>query len=579
MSGIAVQLDFATSPAADRLAAIGERIAHRGPDRQATRTAGPCTLMHAALWTTPEAPREDQPVRHATLDVCLTADARIDNRAELAAGLKGIVQHPLDTDADFLLASYERWGADLVDHVVGDYAFALWDGEREELLVARDPFGVRPLFLSRTAAGAVVASTISAVLAAVAHAPAIDETYLAGFLHGLPPADRTIWAGISRLAPGHRCRIGRDRAVTERYWRPNLEPLDQSVQASAELVRTAFDEAVQCRLRAHGGVACDLSGGFDSSTITATAARHLAAMPTVSVVYRDPEAFELPHIRAVAEHVGVTSELIEADDLRTHDPLDDIRTHREPLYSVDATDTAARFDRAAGLGCSVVLVGVGGDELLHGTESGTGPLHRLRSAALGWVGRHPRSPTARVVASRRRRRGNRARPWLGVPSPVWPSLEQQSRYDVPWNAPALELTDRLAAERGVEARYPFLDRRLVEIGLRLPEAHVRTGGESRGLHRLAFGDLLPATVAARTDKAELTGSFTRRMQDAIDAHTTRRAGEALGSRADRDALASADPWHRWLALSAGLFLSEVEESRPKPANLRQQRPTQSQETP
>lgn len=559
MSGFAAHLDFAARPSTDRVASIADKIAYRGRHRQATHDVGPCTLMHAALWTTAEATREEQPLRHATRDLWLAADARVDNRAELTEALDGVVRHPLDTDADFLMAAYERWGSDLVDHVVGDFAFALWDGERDELLVARDPVGIRPLFLARTPNGAVVGSTLPAVLAAFDQNPAVDETYLASFLHGLPSPHRTIWAGIARLAPGHRCRIGREGATTDRYWRPNLEPLDQSPAESAELLRTTFDEAVRCRLRSLGPLSCDLSGGFDSSTITATAVRLGAEPKPISLVYRDPEAFELPHIQAVADHLDVAPELIEVNELVTQDVLADMRAHREPLYSVDATDTAARFGRVASLGCSVVLVGVGGDELLYATDADAhlGPLHSLRNATTRWAARHPRGIVARAVRDRRRRRGLSERPWLRVPSPVWPRPDQVCRYDVPWNPPALELTDRIAADRGIEARYPFLDRRLIELGLRLPAEHLRAGGGSRGLHRLAFGDRLPDGVAGRTDKAELTGSFARRMRDCVDSHDTEAAWTALGDRVDRVTLASAEPWHRWLVLSAGWFLSEA----------------------
>ena len=559
MSGLAAHLLFGSGPSPQRLASIADKIAYRGPHRQATRTTGPCTLMHAALWTTPEATHEEQPLRHATRDLWLTADARVDNRSELRELLDGAVSHPLETDADFLMASYERWGADLLEHLVGDFAFALWDGEREELLVARDPVGVRPLFLAQTPGGTVVASTLPAVLAGFDRNPPVDETYLAEFLHGLPSPDRTIWSGITRLAPGHRCRIRRDGATTDRYWWPNREPLDQSPAQSAELLRTMFDEAVRCRLRAVGPVACDLSGGFDSSTIAATAVRLGAEVRPISLAYRiDPEAFELPHIQAVADHLGLSPDLIEAESLTTLDAIADIRAHREPLFSIDATDTAARFDRAVALGCAVALVGAGGDELLYATEAGaaSAPLRHLRDAGKRWAARHPRGLVAGAIEGRRRRRGRRERPWLRVPSPGWPSPEQLTQYDVPWSPPAHELNDRLAAERGLEVRYPFLDRRLIELGLRVPPEHLGTGGHVRGLHRLAFGDRLPGAVAARTDKAELTGSFTRRMLDCMDSCDAEAASAALGDRVDREILSAADPWHRWLAFSAGLFLSE-----------------------
>ena len=585
MSGFAVHLDFGAPFEPDRLTAVTRAIASRGQDRQAVRSAGPCTLMHAAQWTTSEAEHEDQPQRHVTRDLWLAADARVDNRADLAEALSSSTEQPLRTDADFILASYERWGADLVNHVVGDFAFALWDGEREQLLVARDPFGIRPVFLARTHGGLLAASTLPAVLAGIAGERSIDESYLAHFLHGLPPRDRSIWAGVERLPPGHLRIVDRERDVTEQYWSPSLEPLVQPLEATIEQIRSCFDEAVRCRLRTRDGVATDLSGGLDSSTIAATAARLTTGVRPISLAYRiDPEAFEMPYIQAVIDHLGLDAHVIEADELATLDPVVDIRAHREPLYAVDVSDTGARFDAALSLGCSVSLAGVGGDEALYGSSDGRLDHLRqsLRNTALRWVAGHPDGLLAQGLRVRRARRARRDRPWLRVPYQQWAGrvppygqrlgAERLAAYDSPWQSAALELTDRVAAERGVEVRYPFLDRRLVEMCLRLPEAQVKDDDRTRGLHRRAFGPRLPLLVALRTDKADLTGSFVRRMDAAVSLEDVQGALAALGDRVDPGPLTTRSrstargeppPWYRWTAISAGLFLTHVFEGRPR----------------
>ena len=583
MSGFAVHLDFTQPSRPDRVSAVAREIGPRGPHSRATRVAGACTLMHAALWTTPEAEDEDQPQRHSTRDYWLAADARIDNRDELTGALEGSTRQPLYTDADLILAAYERWGAGLLDHVVGDFGFALWDGEREELLVARDPFGLRPVFLARTPGGLLAASTLPAVLAGLDHEPAIDETYLAGFLHGLPPRDRTIWSGVERLAPGHRRVVARDRDVTERYWSPSLEPLVQPLEDTIEAMRSLFDEAVRCRLRTRDGVASDLSGGLDSSTITATAAELTTGVQPISLAYRiDQEAFEMPYIDAVIDHLGLDAHVIEADEVATLDPVADIRSQREPLYAIDASDTAARFDAVSSLGCSVSLAGVGGDELLYGSSDGH--LNHLRQSmrnmALRWMATHPDGLLAEGFRVRRARRARRDRPWLRVPYQQQPDrvppfgrrlgAKRLVAYGSPWQSSALELTDRLAAERGVEVRFPFLDRRLVEMCLRLPEEQVKAGNQTRGLHRRAFGPRLPPLVASRTDKADLTGSFVRRIDAAVNPEDVAAALAALGDRVDGGLLAPGSgsgghgeppPFYRWSAISAGLFLTEVFERR------------------
>ena len=535
--------------------------------------------MHAALWTTAEGGDEVQPQRHVTRDFWLAADARVDNRDELTAALQGSTRQPLHTDADFLLSAYERWGADLLLHVVGDFAFALWDGERDELLIARDHLGIRPLFLAHTPDGVVAASTLPAVLAGVGRDRSVDETFLAGFLHGMPPRDRTLWSGVERLEPGHRRRVTRDGVVSDRYWAPNLEPLVLPLQETVELTRSVFDEAVRCRLRTRDGVASDVSGGFDSSTVTAVAASLTAGVRPVSLVYRrDPENFELPCIEAMVAHLGLDGHQIEADELSTLDPVGDIRAHAEPLYAIDATDTAARYDAMSSLGISVILTGMGGDELLYGSSGRRMDLLRwtIRDEAMRWTTTRPGGVVAQLADAVRARNARRDRPWVHVPPPPWPfaaprggsrtAAARLSGYEGAWNLPAYELSDRLAAERGVEARHPYQDRRLVELGLRLPEAQIQAGGEPRGLHRLAFGHLLPDAVTARTDKAEFSGSYLRRMKERVSSEDAVSILAALDHRVD-PALVMAEfergarpgwpsIWDQWWAFSAGIALSD-----------------------
>ncbi|MEV7398556.1 asparagine synthase-related protein [Aeromicrobium sp. NPDC092404] len=609
MSGFAVHLaDEPVSPDVAQRMALA--IAPRGRDREAMQVAGPCTLLHAASWTTPEAEREEQPLRHLLRHVWLTVDGRIDNRAELAELLTGRVEHPLDTDADLVAAAYEHWGADFVVRLVGDFAMAIWDAEREELLLARDAVGVRPLYWAASGTGLVAASTLPAVLAAVG-GTTVDEDYLTGFLADEPPVDRTIWAGVHRLPAGHLLRLGPSGIVVERWWNPSTEPLPISLDESVVRLREAFDEAVRCRLRARGGVAVELSGGLDSSTIAATAAGLGSAVSLVTTTFPDAEADELDHAAAVAGRVGLDVEVVDVEDIPAYDPRADIAAQRQPLYSIDAADTAARHDAARALGCSVVLSGVGGDEALYGSDLVAADLvgaGRLLAGGRWWrreglsmpstlsrvvraAVRHrvdvrtrhrPAGMLARLDGARRARSRRRGLAWLKAPLPTAAdrpaagsrAKEQQLAYylSAPHNQAAYEQTDRLAAERHVEVRYPFLDRRVVDLVLRLPEEHVRADGDHRGLHRLAFAGRLPDSVVGRFDKAELSAPFVRKVSTALDRAAAVAALQALDGRVDQAAFLrtydlgeravepeSDDPhvFHLWLALSAGLTLDEV----------------------
>ena len=582
MSGFAVHLDFAAPAAPERVSAMADAIAYRGPHRRATRATGPCTLMHSALWTTPESEHEDQPQRHVTRDFWLAADARVDNRDELVAQLRDSTRQPLNTDADLILAAYERWGASLVDRVIGDVAFALWDGEREELVVVRDVIGIRPVFYARTPHGVVAASTVPAVLAGIGRKPAVDEEFLASFLAGRLPRTRTYWTGVERLEPGHLLRVGREHVSTSRYWYPDIDPVDLTIEEAVDQVKTTFDEAVRCRLRTRDGIVADVSGGFDSSTIVSTAVGLGSDIRGITLAFRrNPEADETRYSRAVAEHLAIPLDVIEADELKVLDPVAEIRRLGEPLYAVDATNAAAVYDLVAAHGRSVSLCGLGGDELFYCGDPGIIDLAgrgrwitawrwaALRgygpASAVAWLGRSLARDAARstliraarldlsgtmaaIISRRRLRRAEESRPWLNVVPPLEPpqpthrtgarAATARRAYftESPWLPPAVELTTRLAAERGVEIRFPFLDRRLIELVLRLPEPLIRWQGHKRGLHRLAFGPRLPARVRDRDDKGDMSRPYARNLHASVDRDRAADVIAALRGRVDPEML-------------------------------------------
>jgi asparagine synthase (glutamine-hydrolysing) len=623
LSGFAVLLDGQGRTQPQTLAGVAEAIAWRGRDHRDAVTVGPCTLLHAARWTTPEARRERLPFRHVTRELWLVADARIDNRVELQRRLRGHVQQPLDTDADLILGAYERWGKDSPAYLFGDYGFAIWDGERNELFVVRDHVGVRPVFFARRPGGVLVASSLAAVLAAHGDQPALDEEYLAGYLAVMPPPERTLWAGVERLPAGHSLRVVDGRcATTERWWTPPLEQLDQSIEETVEQVRDTFDEAVRCRLRTPDGVSCDISGGFDSSTVTATAARMGVEPNAVGLAFRaNPEADETRYQHAVADHLHLDLELIEADELDVIGPWTFAATHREPLYAVDASDSAAIYDWVAARSCSVSISGIGGDEAFSGvgvsavdlaaggqlraalnvaSRAGMSPVSAVtwitstlfREAAVALTeqaGDHwPGGPARPAMARARERSFHRSYPWLTAWPPTMRNRNSRNRqvsratwnrlrYYVGslWGPPAYELTGTVAAERGVEVRYPFLDRRLIELVLRLPESQVRWRGQFRGLHRKAFGPWLPPAVITRTDKADLSRPYMRKVLAAVDHDQARSAILALQSRVRSEPLLATyavgmhafdrprgEPtgFPLWAALSAGAAIQATQSS-------------------
>ena len=148
MAAIAATYNLNDQPASTAdLKLMLDRQAHRGPDGHATWTSGPVGLACGALFTTPEAVSEHMPLTHAASDMTITADARIDNRDELMRefGLAAGAAAPMG-DGELILKAYRRWGTAAPLKLIGDFAFAIWDGTRQRLFAARDALGVKPLY-------------------------------------------------------------------------------------------------------------------------------------------------------------------------------------------------------------------------------------------------------------------------------------------------------------------------------------------------------------------------------------------------------------------------------------------------
>ena len=205
-------------------------------------------------------------------------DGRIDNCDELRRAL-GRDDLKRRDNAEIALLCYDKWGDDFCDHIIGDYACILWDGRRQRLVMAVDPGALRPLYYWLGANEILFASEQRGLLADPRVARALDEDQIASWLCLLPrDLQRTFFRGIFRVPPGHRVIWENGAARCERWWHPEHLPIlrlrtDRDYE---DAVRTALREAVQCRLGHHEKIGAHLSGGLDSTSVAATAARLLA---------------------------------------------------------------------------------------------------------------------------------------------------------------------------------------------------------------------------------------------------------------------------------------------------------------
>ncbi|WP_420457505.1 lasso peptide isopeptide bond-forming cyclase [Rubrivirga sp.] len=383
MSGIAGVLRLDGRPVeGDEVRRMVDRMEHRGPDGRAVWAEGSVGLGHGMLHTTRESLVERLPV--AAGPFALTADARIDNRDVLIPQLRSDLS-ALGLDADVVpdssvvLAAYARWGTGCVDHLLGAFAFAVWDRREGHLVCARDHLGIRRLYTTHVVGELFAFATEPKALFELdGVAPVLDEVRLAESLSArLYEPVRTSFVGVEKLPTAH-VLTARPVGVTQRsYW--TLEPADPAPSGSyAEGLAEIFDEAVRCRTRSALPVGSELSGGLDSSAVTVVAADVLAEghgelpLHTVSLAYTDPQSDERQFVQAILDELGSAAvphyvfperEGIVRLYSEIFETLDDIRVRGNGFINYLTAREAGRH------GVRVLLTGQDGDTAVgHGWE-------------------------------------------------------------------------------------------------------------------------------------------------------------------------------------------------------------------
>jgi asparagine synthase (glutamine-hydrolysing) len=509
MSGIAGIVTFDGTPAnPDLIRRMTDSMAFRGPDHQGVWIDGPAGLGHTLLRTTLESANERQP---ATLDrvVWITADVRLDARTELIARLQSLGRDalPSTNDAELILHAYHAWGDACAEQLLGDFAFAIWDGRRRSLLCARDHFGVKPFFYARVDAGIVFSNTLDCVRLHPGVGDALNEVAIGDFLlfGSNQEPTTTTFAGIQRLAAAHSLSCEEGALRLTRYWtlpgngRIRYRRSDEYIDHFRELLRAAVADRLRVRR-----VGVWMSGGLDSTSITATAHQLLSEgtdpfdLRTHTIVYDAliPDD-ERDYAQIAADTLGVRSSYFVADgykpfdgwnqrDLRTPEPNDDpfLLMRRRQLKD------AAAHSR-------VMLCGEGGDEVLWGSHvvelflkvpwldlgadiARSLILHRrrpaigVRAAVKKALGHRPlRSAYPPWVKQAFADRVNLRARWEQVTAPELANVhsgrpEAHRRLaTAPWTW-YFESVDPGVTRLPVEARYPFLDVRLVHYLLAIP---------------------------------------------------------------------------------------------------------------
>ena len=352
------------------LARMCAAIRHRGPDDDGFYVNGPVGLGMRRLAII-DLESGQQPIHNQDRTAWIVFNGEIYNYRELRERLEKL-GHTFYTNSDTeaIVHAYDRYGADCPKHLRGMFAFAIWDERTQELFLARDRVGKKPLLYAKVNGQFIFGSEFSALL----HHPDIGKDINAEALHHYlsfmcVPAPLTAYQAIKKLEPGHSLRWRRGEIKIERYWQPDFsKKIDISEEEAGELAIDILRDAVKVRLMSEVPLGAFLSGGIDSSAVVALMSEESSApVKTFSIGFEEQDFSELHHARRVAEHVGADHHefIVRPDALEVLPIL--VEHYGEPYADSSAIPTyyVARETRKY---VTVALNGDGGDESFAGYE-------------------------------------------------------------------------------------------------------------------------------------------------------------------------------------------------------------------
>lgn len=534
MSGIVGMINLDGAPVdRDLLGQMTSYMTFRGPDHQDLWLDGNVGFGHTLLRTTFES-EDERGVTTLDGQVWITADVRLDGRTELMAKLcaKGAQVAATATDVELVLHAYELWGEAALDHLMGDFAFGLWDGRRQRLFCAHDHFGVMPFYYAQVQNCLLFSNTLNVLRLHPAVMDTLNEQAIGDFLLFMMNMDlaTTTFVDIQRLPPAHALSCADSVVAVHRYYQLPAQDNFLHYKRQEEYVaqfQELFEQAVADRLRTHRA-GTFLSGGMDSTSIAATAQKQLRQtghpfdFRAYTIVYDQlAQEEEGRYARMVAEACNLHTEYLVADSYMLSPPVENSSwSLPEPLLIPNQAAEWEVTARVATYG-RVLFTGFGGDPLFMTMDTLAYWQQLLKRGQLALVaqdigyyikkGRRP-SLGIRTKLSRLHNRAN-AQP----PFPIWfqPDFVARQRLHEQW-LDRFAMFDRMRGLYGmmsaplwswifansdpgvtsfpVRLRFPFFDLRLARYLLRVPPGPLL---ERKQLLRTAMQGLLPDSVRQR----------------------------------------------------------------------------------
>ncbi len=493
MCGLAGFVNLDGAPAdANVISAMTRLLAHRGPDDRGQllfslrgRDGADSAFGFHRLAILDLSERGHQPMANEAGTIVLVYNGEVYNafeyRSELEAAGYRFRSH---SDAEVLLYLYERYGIDgMLERLNGMFAFAIADLRTHEVHLARDHFGIKPLYWARAGNAVLFASEAKAFLAHPAFTPRINGGYLDEqlafrYVHG----EGSLLEGVYQVRPGHRVRITPEDVRATTYWSiPEHAPAPISAEDAAERLDSLMRAGVKSQLLSDVSLGCQLSGGVDSSLVSAYASAAHGGLHAFSIVFDDPKFSEAPWIAEAAGAAGLTSHCHLFDEDAFLEPLDRAAWHMDQPISHPNSLGIWMLARQARDHATVLLSGEGADEVFGGYSRF---LKASQLSARDFIATTLFQPASKLA---------RLRPESDLDTVIerrlalfedaaGDPLSRCIKYEMQtFLVDVLLRQDKMTMAHGVENRVPFLDRAVVEFARTLPAGILAGAGEPKAI--------------------------------------------------------------------------------------------------
>lgn len=534
---------------------MNDCLAHRGPDENGTYTDGPVGLAHRRL-SIVGLDTGRQPIFNEDGSVSVIFNGEIYNHEKLRISLqKQGHEFATDTDTEVLVHLYEEQGNNFVKELEGMFSFALWDGSREQLMLARDPMGIKPLYYGIEPSGRIAfGSELSALFPIDFNLGGLDRTAIAEyFAFGYIPAPRSAFQNVAKLCPGEFVVVSNDNIDRTRFYTPNIERVEQDLDTAASILRNQVEQAIKKRLQSDVPLGAFLSGGIDSSIVTGVLADiREDQVSTFSVGFHESQFDERWAAREVASYHNTNHHEYKVAPSDVREVIDKVvPSLGEPFAdsSILPTYIVSQKTREE---MTVALSGDGADELFSGYNKYRGEYYsRYYRVIPRSIRKNLIEPSVnRLPASRGTKMGNVVRQaqkfvrsgepniaerqyqWMALttaqnstavnqiavqdhavnqimdaqaeaaamlPEERQDDLTVMQMTDTRFALPdgILAKVDRASMLNSLEVRVPFLDTDVFEFAMGLPTSQKITPTEQKVILKRAFDDILPEKILQR----------------------------------------------------------------------------------